>query len=196
VPTIHETARFKSSGRGTVFLRFLANSAGSETELRIDRHEQLPHKTFDWPALRVTRPTSEIRPLARTVTTIVCELERLHSQGYWLRQRAGGGWRGAWKAELLPAGGSRPSIAWEIELRRPAAELGALTDGLVSLDVPSYRPDRSDDDLDFLVSSMRHHGKEVRRRHGVDALIAADPASPTDDFLRELEARGLLDAGD
>jgi hypothetical protein len=130
------------------------------------------------------------------MTTLMCELERLHDQGYWLRQRAGGGWRGAWRADLLPPNGARTALSWEIRPRSPGKELAALVRRAASLDVPTYRSTESVRDDTPLAAMMREHGDEVGRRQAIAALIAADPAAPIDDFLRELEARGLSEPHD
>jgi hypothetical protein len=185
-----------TAGGGAVRLRLLARRFGSDTELRIDYEQRLPHKSVDWTVIKVVRPTVSIHPLARDITTLMCELERLHQQGYSLRQRAGGGWRGAWRADLLPGGGARPALSWEIELRKPEQELPALACHASRLDVPTYRSDESQASEGLLESAMRDHAGEVSRRQAIDALAAADPAAPVDDFLRELDARGLLEQQD
>jgi len=190
------TGLLPSAGGGPVRLRLFTSGDGTDTELRIDREERLPHKLIEWTVLKVVRPTATIYPLARELTTILCELERLHHRGYWLRQRAGGGWRGAWRADLLPPGGSRPALSWEIQLRKPEMELAALSGSITALDPPAYRSDEVTGNDDLLVEAMRQHGDEVRRRQAIDALIAADPAAPIDDFLQVLDTQGLLDSHD
>jgi hypothetical protein len=189
---IRATEGLPASDGGVVTLRLLAKGFGSDTELRIDHEQRLPHKALAWTVIKITRPTASIYSLARDLTTFMCELERLHRQGYALRQRAGGGWRGAWRADLLAQGTARPALSWEIELRKPEQELSALACRASRLDVPTYRADESEGGDGSLNEAMRDHAYEVTRRQTIDALAAADPAAPLDDFLRELDARGLL----
>lgn len=189
---VYETATLAAARGGTVALRLLVLEVGATTEIRIDRKEHLPHKALSFVVLRICQPTRGIEPLARAMTTIVHELERLHRQGYSLRERAGGGWRGAWHCDLLVPRGAPAVASWEIELRKPGKTLEPLARVLASLDVPAPRIDRSGEDSGILTAAMREHGDEVARHHAIDALIASDPLVPADEFLEELEARGLL----
>lgn len=173
---------------GTVQLRLLISGDRRDTQVRIHREERRPHKTLEWTVLEVVQPTEGIYSLARDMTTVMCELERLHHKGYWLRQRAGGGWRGAWRADLMPPKAARAALSWQIRPRRPGKELAALVGRISSLDVPTYRSDRSLGEDTALIATMQDHGNEVRRQQAIDALIAADPAAPMDDFLRALDA--------
>jgi hypothetical protein len=144
-----------------------------------------------WAVLTIRHPSAGAGPPAREMTTIAHELERLHRQGYSLRQRSAG-WRGAWHADLMPPGARRAVLSWPIEASNPAARVHALSRTLASLDVPTARK-QPDPDSAVIAEIMREHGAELQRAHAIDALNAADPTLPADEFLEELETRGLLD---
>ena len=189
---VYETPPLRGSRGGSVTLRLVVFESDESSEIRITRDEQRPHKALSSDVLRIRQRTDSIQPLARAMTTIVHELERLHRQGYSLRQRAGGGWRGAWRADLLATDGARAVASWEVELRKPGKTLEPLARVLASLDVPTPRTDRIPRNGGILAAAMREHGDEVRRNHAIDALIASDPLVPGDEFVQQLEARGLL----
>ena len=189
---VHETAPLPTTRGGSVKLRLLVLDVHGQSEIRIDREEQLPHKALASIVLRIRHPSHGIEPLARSMTTIVHELERLHQQGYSIRERAGGGWRGAWRSELLAGNGTATGTSWEIELRKPERTLEPLAHLLQSLDVPAPRIDTAAAHSSVLAAAMREHGSEVRRKHAIEALIASDPLLPGDEFVEELESRGLL----
>jgi len=128
------------------------------------------------------------------MTTIVHDLERLHRQGYTLRQRAGGGWSGAWRSDLHPPAGGRPIASWESQPRK-ADGVATLARLLSDLDRPSPKPDPEDDPLASLAARLRARGVEVQRDRNVDAFIAEHPDLPIEDLLDALENRGLLDGG-
>ena len=190
---VYESEPLTSPRGGTVKLRLLLLNCDAVTEIRIEREEQLPHKTLESIVIRLREPTQQIDSLARAMTTIVHELERLHRQGYSLRERAGGGWRGAWHSDLLSVGTNPRAVAsWEIELRKPGKTLEPLARLLVSLDVPRPVIEAGAVETVSLVAAMREQGRDARREHAIDALIAADPLAPGDEFLDNLESRGLL----
>jgi hypothetical protein len=196
VTTVYESMGFPAPRGARVTLRLLLSTQGDRTEIRIEREERLPHKSLVSTVLTITQPTTGIEPLARAMTTFAHELERLHARGYSLRERAGGGWRGAWRADLLTPDGGHAAMSWEIEHKRPHRTLEPLARALASLDRPRPQMDEPADQVDSLAAFMRAHGGELRRNHAVDALIAADPAVPTDELLEELDARGLLSPTD
>jgi hypothetical protein len=192
---VYESATLPAPSGGTITLRLLLSGAAVRSEIRIDREERLAHKTLKSVVLRVNDETDGLEPLARAMTTVVHELERLHGRGYTLRERAGGGWRGAWRAELIAPDGSRTAASWEIDVRKPRKNLEPLAQTLASVD-PARPQFPAAHDSPSLADLMRQHGDEVRRNHAVDALIASDPTAPADELLEELDARGLLDPTD
>lgn len=194
--TVYETAARRTPDGGTLVLRLLVSAANSRTEIRIDCERRLPHKVLESIVLKIDQPTHGIEPLARAMTTITHELDRLHRQGYALRECAAGGFRGAWHADLVSPHDSRVAVSWEINLRRPTKNLELLAGRLAALDLPAPTLFESRHDTDVLVTAMIDHGDEVRRHHAIDAIIAADPSMPADEFLEELEGRGLLSPTD
>jgi hypothetical protein len=112
--TVYETGPRRIAGGGSVVLRLLVSEAKGRTEIRIDCERRLPHKALESVVLKIEQPTRGIEPLARATTTITHELDRLHRQGYALRERAGGGFRGAWHADLVSPHDSRVVVSWEI----------------------------------------------------------------------------------
>lgn len=134
---MHESRGYPTTGGATVTLRLIVVDRGSHRiEIRIGREERLPHKILCTVVLTVTAPAAGIEPIARAMTTITHELDRLHRQGYTLRQRAGGGLRGAWRTELQPAdggNGGKALVSWESEPRKPT-ELDQLARVLATVD--------------------------------------------------------------
>jgi hypothetical protein len=190
--SIYETGALTTARGGSVVLQLRLIESAAAVEIRIDREERLPHKTLRSVVLKIQEPRQGIEALARAMTTIVHELERLLRQGYSLTERAAGGWRGAWHAELRSPAGARAAASWEIDLRKPTKRIEPLARTLASLDVPAPRIERVVGDASPLAATMREHGADRRRAHAVDALIAADPLLPAHDLLDELETRGLL----
>lgn len=190
--TIYESAAFSAPRGARVTLRLVLSASLERTEIRIEREERFPHKSLASTVLGIDQPTSGLEPLARAMTTILHELERLHGRGYSLRERAGGGWSGAWRVDLLTPDGARTVTSWEIEQKRPQKTLEALARALTTLDRPRPQLEEEADRSESLAAFMRAHGNELRRNHAVDAVIAADPTAPADELLDELEARGLL----
>ena len=188
--TVYESAALPTSRGGTVALRLLLTSSGHSSTITIECTERLPHKVLQWVVLAIADSTGGLEPLARAMTTITHELERLHGQGYTLRQRAVGGWRGAWHAELVSPQNSRTVMSWEIELRKPTRTLEPLASALVALNPPTPQPDRATDDHGSVVAAMRARGGEIQRTHAIDALIASDPLMPADELLEELRLGG------
>jgi len=193
---VYETTELRSDDAGPVVLRLVLAETGTRTEIWIEREQRLPHKTLQSIVLRIEESSSAIAPLARAMTTVVHELERLHRQGYSVRERAGGGWSGKWHTDLVRRRGARPALAWPSDLRKAAAKLGPLEAALSELDVPRPEFDEPADHAGQLAAAMRRHGAEVRRIHAVDAAIAADPAQPADELLEALEEQGLLSPPD
>jgi hypothetical protein len=58
--------------------------------------------------------------------------------------------------------------------------------------VPRPRFEQDDRNVGALAAAMRRQGETIRRDHAIDALLAADPTLPADEFLDALEQRGLL----
>ena len=193
---VHESRPLPAEGGGKVVLRLLVAEAGGRTEIRIEREERLAHKTLRSTVLRIEESSAVIEPLARSMTTIAHELERLHGQGYVLRERAGGGWSGRWQTDLVRTRSGRAELSWTSDMRRPARELASLEAALVAFDVPRPRLEEPADGAGGLADAMRRHGAEVRRNHAVDAAIAADPTMPAEELLEALEAKGLLSPPD
>ena len=193
---VHESRPLPAESGGKVVLRLLVAQTRGRTEIRIEREERLAHKTLSSTVLRVEESDAVIEPLARSITTIAHELERLHVQGYSLRERAGGGWSGKWQTDLVRSRASRAVLSWPSELRRPLQELAPLEAALVALDVPRARLDVPEDREGGLAAAMRRHGAEVARNHAVDAAIAASPELPADELLEALEEQGLLSPAD
>lgn len=190
--TVYESAPLRGERGGTTVLRLLLSSAAARTEVRIDRQELLPHKALNSVVVRIDEPSAAVEPLARAMTTVVHELERLLLQGYWLRERAGGGWRGAWHTDLVAPRSTRAVLAWKTDLTKRPRELERLAASLARLDVPVARFDEPQDDAAALAAVMRRHGADVRRHHAIDALTAQDPMLPADELVEELDRRGLL----
>jgi hypothetical protein len=192
---VYETTGLRTAAGDAVTLQLILSTGDDRCEIRIDRSEQRPHKTLHSVVLRITHPTAGVERPARAMTTIAHELERLHRQGYALRERAGGGFRGAWRADLMTPDSARSAVSWEIDLRKPHKRVEPLAHALATLDVPRPQFDEPDA-TDSVAALMRTHGAEVRRNHAVDALIAADPTTPADELIDELDARGLLTPSD
>ena len=193
---VHESRPLPAESGGKVILRLLVAQTRDRTEIRIEREERLAHKTLSSTVLRIEEANAVIEPLARSMTTIAHELERLHVQGYALRERAGGGWSGKWQTDLVRSRASRAVLSWPSEMRRPLQELATLEAALVALDVPRARLDAPEDPEGGLAAAMRRHGAEVRRNHAVDAAIAANPELPAAELLEALEEQGLLSPAD
>src|SRR5262249_17018090 len=114
-------------------------------------------------------------------------------QGYWLRERAGGGWRGTWHSDLVPREATRAVLSWKIDLSKRPGELQRLAAALAQLAVPVARYDTPDGGEADLAAMLRDHGGEVRRRHAVDEAIAEDPERSAGELVEELDRRGLLE---
>jgi hypothetical protein len=131
-----------------------------------------------------------MEPVARAMTTITHELDRLHSQGYTLRQRAGGGMRGAWHADLRHAGRGRALVSWDAEPRKPN-RLDQLARLLATVHPSSAL--READTKPPLVRHMRDISDEAQRDRAVDRFIADHPDMPIEDLLEALERQHFLD---
>jgi hypothetical protein len=193
--TVYESAPLPGERGYTVVLQLLLAMAGPRTEMRVDREQRFPHKTLTSTVVRVHEPSAGIEPLARAMTTVVHELERLHRQGYGLRERATG-WRGAWHTDLVSPRGASAAMSWKIDLTKRAAEVMRLAERLAAHDVPVAAFNEPADDATTLAAMMRHHGAEARREHAVDALIAEDPTLSAGELVEELDRRGLLAPSD
>lgn len=190
---VFESKDVPDDGRsgGVTKLRLILADSHDRVEIRIDREQQLPHKILRSVVLKVIAPPAAIEPIARTMTTITHELDRLHRAGYTLRQRAGGGLRGAWRTDLMPPNPSKATLSWESEPRK-GTRLDQLACTLATIGRP---PSRAQQNASGSVAElMRRVSTDTQRRQAVDGLIAEHPEMPVDDLLEIMERRGLLEA--
>ncbi len=140
--------------------------------------------------LTVAAPTDAVVTLARAMTTITHELDRLHRKGYFLRERSAG-LRGIWHNDLCNSRG-RLVQSWQTAPKQPHKVIEQLAAALVGLDVPvaQERPPDRGESLEIL---MRQRSAEVVREHEIDVFLAEQPLSSADDLLDHLDSKGLLD---
>lgn len=107
---IHATAGLTTAAGASLTLTLTLDAGETSTSLNIQRLEMLPHKELHTTVLSVKTPIDTGAFLAKAMTTIAYELDRLHRQGYWLRERSVG-LRGIWHNELCGARG-HPVQSW------------------------------------------------------------------------------------
>ena len=187
---IHATAGLKTSAGAPLTLTLtLLDASETSTSFEIHRLEVLPHKELHTTVLSVSAPTDAVAWLAKSVTTIAHELDRLHRQGYWLRERSVG-LRGIWHNDLCHPRGHLVQT-WPTAPKRPRKVVEPLATALTETDVPIAQ-DQPLDRGDALEVIMREQGYEVLRRHEIDSYLAKHPLSSADELLDHLDGKDLL----
>lgn len=186
---IHATAGLTTSAGTPLTLTLTLHAGQSTTSIEIHRLEVLPHKELRTTVLSVNVPTDGAASLAKAMTTIAHELDRLHRQGYWLRERSRG-MRGAWHNELCCREGDAVHT-WPTTPKHPHQIVGPLAAALAELDVPVAQ-DRGVERGEALEILMREHSTHRLREHETNAYLAANPLSSADDLLDHLDRKGLL----
>ncbi len=183
---IHSTSDLATPAGAQLTLTLSLTAGALTTHFGIDRVEVLPHKQLRSTVLSVTAPTDGAQAMAEAITTVAHELNRLHRQGYWLRERSVG-MRGIWHNDLCDAAG-RLAQSWQTTPKRPGKVIEPLAAALAALDVPVAReapPDRGQ----ALEEIMRERSAERRREHDLNDYLAADPLGSADELVDHLEAR-------
>jgi hypothetical protein len=187
---IHATAGLTTAAGAPLRLALTLDAGEISTSLEIHRLELLPHKELRTTVLLLTAPTDGVVLLASAMTTISHELERLHRQGYWLRERSVG-LRGIWHNDLCHPQGHLVQ-SWPTVARHPHKVVEPLAADLAGLDIPVTEDDEPLDRGEALEVIMREHGRELLRRHETDSYLAKHPMSSADELLDHLDRRGLL----
>lgn len=183
---IHSTSGLTTPAGAQLTLSLSLTAGALMTHFGIDRVEVLPHKQLRSTVLSVTAPTDGAQAMAEAITTVAHELNRLHRQGYWLRERSVG-MRGIWHNDLCDASG-RLAQSWQTTPKRPGKVIEPLAAALAALDVPVAR-EAPLDRGQALEEIMREHSAERRREHDLNEHLAADPLGSVDELVDHLEAR-------
>lgn len=186
---IHATDGLTTTAGAPLTLTLTLDAGQDLTSIEIHRLEVLPHKKLRTTVLSVRAATDGVASLAKAMTTVAHELDRLHRRGYCLRERSVG-LRGSWHNELWhPEGHAVHS--WPTTPKRPHAIAGPLAAALAGLDVPVAQ-DRPVDRGEALEILMREHSTDLVREHETNSYLAADPLSSADELLDHLHRKDLL----
>ena len=186
---IHATAGLTTAAGAPLTLTLTLDAGVTSTSLEIHRVEVLPHKQLRTTVLSVNAPTDGVALLAKAMTTITHELDRVHRQGYWLRERSVG-LRGIWHNDLCHPRGHLVQ-SWPTVPKRPRKVVEPLASVLAGLDVPVAQ-DQPLERGEALEVIMREHGRALLRQHKTDSYLAKHPLSSTDELLDHLDRKDLL----
>lgn len=187
---IHTADGLTTPAGAPVTLTLTLAAGHTATTIEIQRLEVLRHKKLRTTVLTLTVPTDAAAALAKAMTTIAHELDRLHRHGYWLRERSVG-LRGIWHNDLCHPQGHVVQT-WQTAPKRPHKVVGRLAAALGGLDVPVAQ-ERPPDRGQALETLMRERGAELIRDHETNSYLAEQPLSSVDELLDHLDSKDLLD---
>jgi hypothetical protein len=167
---IHATDGLTTTAGAPLTLTLTLDAGQDLTSIEIHRLEVLPHKKLRTTVLSVRAATDGVASLAKAMTTVAHELDRLHRRGY-----------------CHPEGHAVHS--WPTTPKRPHAIAGPLAAALAGLDVPVAQ-DRPVDRGEALEILMREHSTDLVREHETNSYLAADPLSSADELLDHQDLLG------
>lgn len=186
---IHATAGLTTATGAPLTLTLTLDVGETSVSLVIHRLEVLPHKELRTTVLAANAPIDGVPSLAKAMTTVTHELDRLHRRGYWLRERSVG-LRGIWHNDLCHPRGHLVH-SWPTAPSRPRKVVEPLALALARIDrpVPQDEPRDRGAALEIM---MRGHGAELLRQHEMDSYLAEHPLSSADELLDHLDRKDLL----